>query len=126
MNGKSFKQIPAHIIHYLASSKPACSCSHVLQQLYDKTWQTEMNVAVPFDSESESMFKCGHVLGCVLVECCLLVPLSFVNHVVKVTGLWFKKCIVATLLFVYVCFHFTATTLELLKVEGASEVMCFH
>ena len=71
------------------------------------------------------MLKCAYVLGWVVVECCLLIPLSFVNRAVKVTGLWFKKCTVVTLLFVYVCFHLTATTLELLKVEGASEVMCF-
>ena len=71
------------------------------------------------------MLKCAHVLGCVLGERCLLIPLSFVNRAVKVTGLWFRECIVVTLLFVYACFHFTATTLEILKVEGASEVICF-
>ena len=38
-NGKSFKQIPAHVIRYLVSSKPACSCSHALQQLDDGTLQ---------------------------------------------------------------------------------------
>ena len=71
------------------------------------------------------MLKWAHVLGRVLLECFYSNHFSVVNHVVKVTGLWFKKCIVVTLLFVYVCFHLTATTLELLKVEGASEVMCF-